>query len=101
MEDGKHAAERFLTLADPPTALYSNGDEVAAGMYYYATRNDFDVPRDIAILGEENLQIADVLDISTVDKSVRETGRVAVELLLGEEMEKREVSHEIIFRNSI
>lgn len=101
VEDGKRAAERFLTLDEPPTALYSNGDEVAAGMYYYTTRNGFDVPRDIAILGEENLQIADVLDISTVDKSVRETGRVAVELLLGAEIEKREVRHEIIFRNSI
>lgn len=99
--DGKRAAEAFLALAEPPTAMYANGDEVAAGMHYYVTHRGLDVPRDIAILGEENLAIADVLDISTVDKNLREIGKCAVELFLSGKVEKKLVEHKIIMRNSI
>lgn len=99
--DGKRAAESFLALAEPPTAMYANGDEVAAGMHYYVTHRGLDVPRDIAILGEENLAIADVLDISTVDKNLREIGKRAVELFLNGKVEKKLVQHKIIMRNSI
>lgn len=99
--DGKQAAEVFLALAEPPTAMYANGDEVAAGMHYFVTHRGLTVPGDMAILGEENLPIADVLDISTVDKSLREIGRVAVELFLDGKVEKKQVQHKIIMRNSI
>lgn len=81
--------------------MYANGDEVAAGMHYFVTHRGLTVPGDMAILGEENLPIADVLDISTVDKSLREIGRVAVELFLDGKVEKKQVQHKIIMRNSI
>lgn len=99
--DGKRAGERFLDLAEPPTAIYANGDEIAAGMHYYVTRQALNVPRDMAILGEENLPIGDVLEISTVDKNLREIGKVAVELFLNEKVERKQVQHEIVIRNSI
>ncbi|AQY49720.1 LacI family transcriptional regulator [Listeria weihenstephanensis FSL R9-0317] len=99
--DGKLAAEMFLGLENPPTALYANGDEVAAGMHYYMTHHGLRVPTDIAILGEENLPIAEVLDITTLDKNLRDIGRVAVDILLEEKVEKKQVQHEIIRRNSI
>lgn len=102
MEDGERAARRLLD-ADPdqrPTAIYANGDEVAAGMYQYAGNVGLRVPEDLAIIGQENQPVGIGLQLSTVDHQLVKVGEQAFDLLIGKSKEKVEVPYRIITRQS-
>ncbi|MNO80224.1 Catabolite control protein B [compost metagenome] len=54
INDGVRAAQQLLSTPHRPTAVYANGDEVAAGIYQYIRGIQLLVPDDLAIIGQEN-----------------------------------------------
>jgi DNA-binding LacI/PurR family transcriptional regulator len=83
-EAGVNAAEKLLRLPELPTAIFAANDMVAAGLLGGLDRAGVDVPRDVSIVGYDNISIAHLAHVSltTVDQPRDQMGRLALELLL-------------------
>jgi LacI family transcriptional regulator len=57
--DGGHAAmRRLLALAEPPTAVFAAGDEMAIGAMRAVTEAGLRVPEDVAVVGFDDIDVA-------------------------------------------
>jgi LacI family transcriptional regulator len=82
VEWGARMADRLLDLDEPPTAVVAASDELAIGAIQAARRRGLQVPGDLAIIGYDDIELAPLLDLSTIRQPMVEMGRQAVELLL-------------------
>ncbi|GAA0610448.1 LacI family DNA-binding transcriptional regulator [Virgibacillus siamensis] len=101
LDDGWEAAKKFLQSPERPTAIYANGDEVAGGIYLYATSQQVNIPADLAIIGQENQPTGSVLGITTIDHQLTKVGEEAFNLVLNKSREKIKVPYSIIERESV
>ena len=75
------AAARELLSADV-TAVFAASDTLAAGVMRAAHELGLAVPDDVAVVGFDDGQLAEALDLTTVRQPLEESGRTAMELLL-------------------
>lgn len=101
MEDGMKAAKKLLHMDHRPTAVYANGDEVAAGIYQYARSMQLRVPEDLTIIGQENQPVGIGLGLSTVDHQLVKVGEQAFDLTIQKSKDKVKIPYHIIVRQSI
>jgi LacI family transcriptional regulator len=83
--DVKEAAmkiESILKHPTPPTAIFAATDLQAIGVMNKARQLGFRIPEDLAILGFDDLDVADYVGLSTINQALDESGRIAVEILL-------------------
>ena len=81
-EEARELAERLLRLPDPPTAIFAASDVQAMGVLAAARSMRLRVPQDLAVIGFDDIEVAEVLGLTTVHQPLRETGARGVELLL-------------------
>jgi DNA-binding LacI/PurR family transcriptional regulator len=81
-EPARELAQRLLLLADPPTAIFAASDVQAMGVLAAARAKRLRVPEDLAVIGFDDIEVADVLGLSTVHQPLHETGARGTELLL-------------------
>jgi LacI family transcriptional regulator len=83
-EGGALATERLLSVPDPPTAVFAVTDTTAVGAYAHARRIGLRIPRDLAIVGYNDIPLARRLlpGLTTVHVPIHEFGSAAVGLLL-------------------
>ena len=81
-EAGAEAMERLMALAEPPTAVCCSSDVQAFGAWAYARDNGIRIPRQVSLVGYDNLKLSRYLDLTTVDQHMYEVGRHATERLL-------------------
>jgi len=81
-EHARASAERLLGLPDPPTAIFAASDVQAMGVLEAARTGGLRVPEDLAVIGFDDIEVAEVLGLTTVRQPLRETGARGVELLL-------------------
>jgi len=81
-EQAQQLAERLLRLPDRPTAIFAASDVQAMGVLAAARAMRLRVPHDLAVIGFDDIEVAEVLGLSTVHQPLRETGARGVELLL-------------------
>ncbi len=81
-EQARELAERLLRLPDPPTAIFAASDVQAMGVLAAARSMRVRVPQDLAVIGFDDIEVAEVLGLTTVHQPLRETGARGVELLL-------------------
>src|ERR1700733_7789992 len=81
-EEARDLAERLLRLPDPPTAIFAASDVQAMGVLAAARSMRLRVPQDLAVIGFDDIEVAEVLGLTTVHQPLRETGARGVELLL-------------------
>jgi DNA-binding LacI/PurR family transcriptional regulator len=80
--DGARAlAAELLATAEPPTAIFAASDMQAVGVLEAAAHAGLRVPDDVAVVGFDDIEIADVLGLSTVRQPLADTGAEAVRLL--------------------
>lgn len=93
-EEARKAAEKILREPDPPTAIFAATDLQAIGAIRAARELGMRIPQDLAILGFDDLDIAEYVGLSTIRQPLDESGRVAVELLTARlTMPERPVQH--------
>jgi LacI family transcriptional regulator len=81
-EDSRRAALHLLTLSAPPTAIFAASDIQAASMMKVARQLKIRIPEDVAIIGFDDIDMADHMDITTIRQNLDESGRLAAEILL-------------------
>ena len=82
LENAKLSMQQLLALPSPPTAVFCASDTQAMGALKQARELGLQVPGDVAIMGFDDLDIADYIGLTTIRQHLEESGRLAVELLL-------------------
>ena len=84
IEDGYQATFRFLELPQRPTAIIAINDLLAIGAMRAISEAGLRIPKDISLLGYDDIPMAKYLvpSLTTVSKDISSLGRVAVKLLL-------------------
>jgi DNA-binding LacI/PurR family transcriptional regulator len=74
----------YLTRPTRPTAVFAANDQIAIALYRAAASVGLNVPRDLAVVGFDNLDISEQLDppLTTIAQQFQEIGRKAAEVLL-------------------
>jgi len=83
LETARQVARELLSMPTPPTAIFSATDLQAIGVIMAARQLGLKVPGDLAVMGFDDLDMAEVMELTTIRQPLDESGRVAVELLLG------------------
>ncbi|PKG22985.1 LacI family DNA-binding transcriptional regulator [Niallia nealsonii] len=84
VESGRQVLRKILLLKDPPTAVFTGSDQVAAGIINEAATCGLRVPEDIAVIGFDNQPIAEITvpPITTIMQPMQEIGQQAGKLLM-------------------
>jgi len=105
-EAGGEAMRKLLSLPDPPTAVFASADVQAYGAWAAARDAGLVVPRDLSIVGYDDLKLSRYLGLTTVAQRMQEMGRLAVERLLTKMRQDTDgdmihtITPELIVRNS-
>lgn len=109
LEDGERAMHQLLTLKNRPTAVFARTDELAIGAMRAARKLQLEVPRDVSIIGHDDLTFARFVEppLSTVHVDFDKVGKaVAAQLFcLLEDPDSshnsRSVETEIVIRETV
>ena len=82
VKEAEEKIEPMLRRPDRPTAIFAATDLQAVGVLNKARALGLRVPEDLAILGFDDLDVADYVGLSTIHQPLDESGRLAVEILL-------------------
>lgn len=102
LEEDPQIAEELRKV----TAVFCETDRVASGLHRICVREGIRIPEDLAVVGFDNSDIAEMLNLSSVEQHFEMIGQKAVELLL-EELDGNlkqpthlEVESELVIRGS-
>ena len=84
MEQARQQAHRLLELPTPPTAIFAGSDTQAIGVISAARERGMVVPDDLAVIGFDDIEIAEFIGLTTIRQQLKESGRLAVELVLAQ-----------------
>lgn len=83
-EDAKEIVEWFAELENKPDAFIAHSDTLAGWVIALLKENGYRVPEDVSVMGFDNLEISELMDITTIDYGIEEQGKNACRLLLNE-----------------
>lgn len=78
------ASTELLTMKAPPSAIFVASDFQALIVLKLARKLGIRVPEDLAIVGFDDLDMAEYEDLTTIRQQLDESGRLAVEILLAQ-----------------
>ena len=83
-QSGYEAGQFFLDHADPPTAVFSANDDMAAGLVAAYTERGLKVPHDLSVVGFDDSSIATCMRpfLTTVRQPLSDLGATAVRELV-------------------
>lgn len=79
---GRQRIRELMALPEPPTAIICSHDELAFNVIDELRRMKLRIPEDVSIFGFDDMEIAALIDLSTVAQPFREIGRRAAEILI-------------------
>lgn len=82
MEATRKLMREFLKRPGHPIAIFAATDLQGVSIMRAARDLGMQVPEDVAIIGFDNIDLADYTGLTTVNQHLDESGRVAVELLI-------------------
>lgn len=83
-EQTRQVAIELLNLPQPPSAIFAATDFQALGVLKAARHLNIKVPEQLAVIGFDDLDMAEYADLTTISQHLDESGRLAVELLLAQ-----------------
>ena len=102
----RQLAAALLALPEPPTAIFAASDTQALGVLEAAKQAGCQVPGDLAVIGYDDVEIAEYAGLSTMRQQMFQSGQAGVELLLnvlaqpGRPAECRTMPTELVIRQS-
>lgn len=84
LESGARAANAWLEMKERPSALFCASDEMAIGLCSELHRNGVHVPRDMSVIGFDDIELARryIPPLTTIRQPRTDLGIAAAELLL-------------------
>lgn len=82
IDGGARAMTELLTRPRLPSAVLAEFDELALGALWALRRAGLRVPHDISVVGIDNSEMAEFVDLTTVAQDVDAQGRAAARMLL-------------------
>jgi len=83
-EQTRKVANELLNLPEPPTAIFGATDFQALSVLKAARQLGFKVPEQLAVIGFDDLDMAEYAELTTISQHLDESGRLAVEILLAQ-----------------
>ncbi|HVO42246.1 MAG TPA: LacI family DNA-binding transcriptional regulator [Aggregatilineales bacterium] len=83
-EQTRQVARELLSLSEPPTAIFAATDFQALGVLKAARQLNVGVPEQLAVIGFDDLDMAEYADLTTISQHLDESGKLAVEILTSE-----------------
>ncbi|GAB4125417.1 MAG: LacI family DNA-binding transcriptional regulator [Roseiflexaceae bacterium] len=77
-------AHELLSQHPRPDAIFATSDQQAMGVLKAARERQLLIPEDIAVIGFDDLDMSDVIGLTTVRQPLEESGKLAIELLLNQ-----------------
>jgi LacI family transcriptional regulator len=78
----QQAVRALLALPRPPTAIFAASDIQAVSVMKIARQAHLRIPEDLAIVGFDDIDLAELMDLTTIRQDLDESGRLAAEVLL-------------------
>lgn len=83
-EQTRQVARELVSLHEPPTAIFAATDFQALGVLKAARQLNVSVPEELAIIGFDDLDMAEYADLTTISQHLDESGKLAVEILIAQ-----------------
>lgn len=87
-----------LPKNEKPDAVIAHSDSLAATLLARLKQLGYQAPEDISIMGFDNLEISELMDITTIDYSIHEQGKNACRLLLNQLEQEQHPLNPLRFR---
>jgi DNA-binding LacI/PurR family transcriptional regulator len=81
-ESAYEMASQLLAQDDPPTAIFATSDTLATGVLEAADEQGLSIPEDLSIIGYDDIEMAEYLNLTTIRQQLFESGVRSGELLL-------------------
>ena len=85
-EHGRQCARKqaldMLSQSEPPTAIFAASDTQAIGILEAVRDLALRVPEDLSVIGYDDIEVADVLGLTTIRQGLAESGQLGIQLLL-------------------
>lgn len=78
----REMAVTMLSQPGRPTAIFAASDTQAVGVLEAARELGLNVPADLSVLGYDDIELADIMQLTTIRQMLFESGKRGVELLL-------------------
>jgi DNA-binding LacI/PurR family transcriptional regulator len=80
--EARQSARKMLSLSDRPTSIFAASDTQAVGVLEAAREAGLRVPEDLSVVGYDDIELADIMGLTTCRQLLFESGRRGVERLL-------------------
>ncbi|HEX9028408.1 MAG TPA: LacI family DNA-binding transcriptional regulator [Anaerolineales bacterium] len=93
-EISRQAARKLLSLPVRPTAIFAASDVQAIAVMKVAGEYNLKIPQDLAVIGFDDLEMADYVGLTTIRQPLDDSGRLAAEILTARLVDpRRPVQH--------
>ena len=82
--DPDKQVHELLDLPNPPTAIFAATDDLALRVMKIARKRGVRIPEDLALIGFDDIDIAEYLELTTISQSLFESGKLAAEHLMAQ-----------------
>ncbi|MDA0246517.1 MAG: LacI family DNA-binding transcriptional regulator [Chloroflexi bacterium] len=80
----REMAHQILSHSTPPTAIFAASDTQAIGVLEAAEALGLHIPSQLSVIGYDDIEMAEYLNLTTVRQPLFESGKLGMELLLTE-----------------
>lgn len=80
--NGYEAGKKIFFMDQRPTAIVASNDLQAIGLWKACKDYHISIPKDVAICGMDNLEISEILDISSIQMKEADVGKAGAEMIL-------------------
>lgn len=95
VEEARQQARSLLELPEPPSAIFTHSDMQAVGVLRAAKDKGMDVPKDLAVVGFDDLGMAEHFGLTTIRQPLFESGQVAARLLLDQRKDPTRLTQQV------
>lgn len=92
--DAFAAARELLSGEERPTAVFAADDTLAAGVLRAARDLGLSVPSEVAVVGFDDGELAEVVDLTTVRQPLEDSGHAAMERLI-QQLDRRTAARDV------
>ncbi len=102
MEEGYKATQELLALENPPDAIFTVTDDVAAGVLDYCHRHQIEVPKQLAVVGYSNSELSSIIKpkLTTIEQKGERMGELAFDFFFASYKDK-ETIHQKTFESKL